>query len=288
MKRFQMIGWIGTLALTVSLMAGCAMLDGGRSSRIERTSLVKFLYPNDSSAKQAPEIPTLHLPLRIGVAWVPPGNAEKSRADLDAVPEQQLQQILEKVKEEFRSLPFVKEIQVIPTAYLQPEGGFENLDQLRTIFDIDVIALVSRDQKQFTGQTELSFLYWTIVGAYLVPAERNETYTMVDTAVFDIESRKLLFRAPGTSRLREYASLVTAEEEFRTERLAGLQQASTNMTTNLKTELSGFQKRLKDKPETAHIVFRSGYTGGSAGGWVDLALVGAVASIALTTLRRKA
>ncbi len=46
------------------------------------------------------------------------------------------------------------------------------------------------DQVQFTGEGLLSLTYWTIVGAYLVPGEKNETKTMLDAAVFYIASRR--------------------------------------------------------------------------------------------------
>lgn len=41
---------------------------------------------------------------------------------------------------------------------------------------MDVVALVSRDQVQFTDQGLLSLTHWTLVGAYIVPGERNDTH----------------------------------------------------------------------------------------------------------------
>ncbi len=48
------------------------------------------------------------------------------------------------------------------------------------MYDIDVIALVSYDQVQFTDGSFLSLTYWTIVGAYVVAGEKNDTSTMLD------------------------------------------------------------------------------------------------------------
>ena len=52
----------------------------------------------------------------------------------------------------FHGLPYVKSIDLIPTTYLRPNGGFENLDQVKSMFGVDVIALVAYDQIQFTHE----------------------------------------------------------------------------------------------------------------------------------------
>ena len=61
------------------------------------------------------------------------------------------------------------------------------------------MALVSYDQVANTSEKTSSLLYWTIVGAYVVKGNKNDVQTFVDTAVFDMATRKLLFRAPGVS-----------------------------------------------------------------------------------------
>jgi len=57
--------------------------------------------------------------------------------------------------------------------------------------------LISYDQTQFTDQGVLTLAYWTIVGAYVVQGEKNDTQTMVDAVVYDIPSRKMLFGLQG-------------------------------------------------------------------------------------------
>ena len=43
------------------------------------------------------------------------------------------------------------------------------------MFGIDVIVLLSYDQVQFRDEGLLSLTYWTVVGAYTIPGEKNDT-----------------------------------------------------------------------------------------------------------------
>jgi rhombotail lipoprotein len=89
------------------------------------------------------------------------------------------------------------------------------------MYNVDVVALLSYDQAQFTDEGALSLTYLTIVGAYLVPAEKNDTHTMLDAVVYDIRSRKMLFRAPGTSQIKGHATLMNLSEQRRKDSDAG-------------------------------------------------------------------
>jgi rhombotail lipoprotein len=157
--------------------------------------------------------------------------------------------------------PFVKSIEVIPSGYLVPEGSFANLQQLQSMFGLDVVALVSYDQIQFSSESTLSLAYLTIVGAYVIAGEKNDTRTMLDTAVYDIESRKLLFRAPGLSEIKGSAAIVNLANELRRDSQQGFEHASTNLIANLDAELGQFRARIKEKPEDIKVVRAAGYTG---------------------------
>jgi rhombotail lipoprotein len=133
------------------------------------------------------------------------------------------------------------------------------------MYGIDVIALVSYDQVQFTDEGFLSLTYWTIVGAYVVSGEKNDTSTMLDTVVYDIRSRKMLFRAPGTSVVHGSATPVNLSEELREDSLKGFNLAADNMVANLKVELEKFKDKIKAKPEEVKIEHRAGYTGAGGG-----------------------
>jgi rhombotail lipoprotein len=271
------------LALTVGL-TGCVGLWGDRR-RHEASSVVQFLYPGKDLPFIEPTIPTLRLPLRVGVAFIPAGAAGgpayyRAGAGLN---EPQKIELLRKVAAQFKSLPFVQSIEIIPTTYLRPGGGFENLDQLRAMLGIDVVALVAYDQTQTSNDTEASLAYWTIVGAYLVEGQRNSTHTLMEAVVYDIPSRSLLFRAPGTSSVKNHATLIRNEYELRKSSLQSFDEASIQMTSNLAHELELFKVRAKEAPQTVRIEHKPGYTGG---GTLDGAFAGMVALIVLARLAR--
>jgi rhombotail lipoprotein len=133
-----------------------------------------------------------------------------------------------------------------------------------------VIALVSYDQMQFTDEDFVSLAYWTVVGAYLIEGEKNDTQTLLDAVVYDISSRKLLFRAPGTSRIEARSTPVNLPEELREDSDQGFEKAATNLVVNLKAELGSFQERVRNSPEEVKFVRRPGYTGAGAFGNIQI------------------
>ena len=259
----------GLLALT-----GCASL--WQSHRHQSSSVVQFLYPGKDQPFVQPGIPTLRLPLRVGVAFVPSvRNGDSYRTNEDSISEAQKTGLMRDVASQFKALPFVQSIELVPTSYLRPGGSFENLDQLRAMLGVDVIALISYDQAQNTNDTGWSFAYWTIVGAYVVPAQKNATYTLMEAVVYDIPSRSLLFRAPGTSTVKNHATLISNETDLRADSLGSYTAAAQDLTVNLQHELDAFKIRAKEEPESVHIEHKPGFHlgGGSAEGWFA-ALVG--------------
>ncbi len=133
------------------------------------------------------------------------------------------------------------------------------------MYGIDIIALVSYDQVQFTDEGVLSLTYWTIVGAYVVSGEMNDTSTMLDTVVYDIKSKKMLFRAPGTSVVKGSATPVNLSKQLREDSLKGFNIASEEMTKNLHMQLTRFKENIKKNPEQVKIVHREGYSSSSGG-----------------------
>ncbi|MEJ2467823.1 MAG: rhombotarget lipoprotein [Campylobacterales bacterium] len=250
----QMTGFLLSLFILV-LLDGCTFMT---QERHHSSSVVKYLYPKKQVAVK-PQVPTLALPLNVGIAFVPASDWKGRQPTED-----EKQALLEEVASHFRAYDFVKKIEIIPSAYLRPEGSFANLDQIRTMFGVDVIALVSYDQYQFTGEGVASLSYWTIVGAYIIPGEKNDTHTMVDAAVYDIASRKLLFRAPGVSHIKGRSTLVNINEQLRKDRVEGFQIASRDLAKNLDEELAKFKEKVKQSPESYKVVHKEGYTGGGS------------------------
>lgn len=188
--------------------------------------------------------------------------------------------LLEEMSTQFKQYPFIKSIELIPTAYLRPNGSFTNLDQIRTMFGVDIIALVSYDQLQFTDHGFLSLSYWTLVGAYVVRGEKNDSNTMMDTAVYDIRSRKLLFRAPGISQIKASATPVNLSEQLRRNSQDGFDEAAQMMAANLREELEKFKETVKSSPEEFKVVRKPGYSGGTGAGSVDAMMVVMLVSLA--------
>ena len=244
----------------VLLSSGCAVLMEDLESENRTTSsLVKFLYPEGEYQTHKIEVPTLKLPVRVGIAFIP-----NASADVIELTTQQEVNLLTGVRKSFSQYQFVDRIEIIPSAYLMSGGGFTNLEQVSRIYDVDIMALVSYDQVSRSRLNNASLLYWTIVGAYLVHGNSNETRTFVDTAVFDIESRKLLFRAPGIDRMFRIATAAGASDRVRMSSDQSFQNAVEQMSANLDQELSAFKDRVRTE-KVAKIAIREGYTRQSAG-----------------------
>jgi len=256
---------LALVSLALAVVSGC----GGMRTQHTSTSVVEYLYPNASKEPIADQgIPVLSLPMRVGIAFVP----ERTGSTLT---EAKKTELLEKVAANFRKRDFIKSIEIIPSAYLTPKGGFANLDQIRTMHGIEAIALVSYDQKQFTDEGIASIVYWTIVGAYIVPGEKNSTYTMVDTVIMHIPSQKMLFRAPGTSQVKGSSTPINLSEELRADSEKGFNEAVDRMIPSLEQQLAGFQEKVKASPEEYKVVRAdSGGKGGGAFDFVTAFLMG--------------
>jgi rhombotail lipoprotein len=250
----------------IVLMAVLAMSMAGCVSHTERhtaASVVDFLYPDVKDPVVAPGIPVLNLPLRVGIAFVP-GAAYGS-----ALTEQKKMDLMKQVASRFKSYPFIKDIELIPTAYLRTKGGFPNLEQIRTMYGVDVVALISYDQVQFTDQGLLGLTYWTIVGAYVVPGEKNDTQTMLDTVVVDISSKKMLFRAPGMDHVNGHSTPVNLSEQLRIDSEASFAKAATQMIDNLDLQLTAFKDKVKEHPDDFKVVRTAEYQARTGGGSLD-------------------
>jgi rhombotail lipoprotein len=270
MKRFVTL----FCALALFSLGGCASMFGNHTGTRQAGSIVDYLYPD---AKEPPKLEAtvtrLRLPVRVGIAFVP-------GAGRGAAPQEAAQaQLLERVKAAFSQYDYIGSIDVIPAAYLRPRGGFDNLDQVARMFNVDVIALVSYDQVRFNDTNRLAVLYWTVVGAYLIKGDQYDVQTMVDAAVFDVRSRKLLFRAPGTSQVKGSATLAGYGKEVRGAQSDGYVQAVDQMIPQLQTQLASFRERAKSDPgiQVERGAGNRGERGAGGIGWVMALLLASAA-----------
>ncbi len=235
--RTRRWGPLLALAALVAAASGCAGFSGSIRTR---SNAVDYLYASGTKDAEPAKQVTLRVPLRVGVAFAP-----ETCCGGVGLSELEKEKLLDGVAAAFRDVDVVDRIDVVPSIYLTPGGGFEELDRFSTLFGIDVMALVSFDQQQFSGSTKASWLYLTVVGAFVVPAEKNTTQTFVDTAAYDIPSRALLFRAGGRSRSTGRSSAADTYRQLGLESQAGFDAATTDMIENLRTALAQFREQAR-------------------------------------------
>ena len=271
-------------AVLLGGVGGCAAVDrlfclydcGGRSvHRAASTPLVDYLYPaGDVPAQDA--VPVLNVPLTVGLSFLP---SERTQA-MDTASRER---VLAAIRARFRSLPYVRDIVIVPDHYLRPNGGFDGLQQIARLQGLDVVALVSYDQVSYTGENERAFAYLTIVGAYFVRGDSNETHTLLDLAVVDPASRSLILRAGGTSSLEGKSTAAEQREKQRKLESRGLEAATGTLSANLERELESFRQRIREGTAPVRVVKRSGSAGG--GGVIDVASL-ALLLLAMLGIRR--
>ena len=259
-----------TLAALAILASGCStMWDwGGARRQGTSSSLVDYLYPDGSLPPEFDDsVPRLQLPLRVGIAFVP------GQSSYGTISEATKMRLLENVKAEFVDHEYIGHIEVIPDTYLRSSKGVDGMQQVARLYGADIMALVSYDQVAVSEDNAAGILYWTIVGSYIIKATSNEVQTFVDTAVFDVPTAHLLFRAPGSDITSDRSTLAEAGEVVRKTRDASFAAAMEQMTVNLTDELDKFRERVREDPSVAQTEWKPGYSGGGAlGGEVVLLL----------------
>jgi len=248
-------------ALLLALLSGCASFWLGPGYEKTRegasSSLVDYLYPEGEIPPVVDaNLPYLSLPVRVGIAFIPSRNSE----DISAAEKQEL---MEHVADAFRDRDYVESIEAIPETYMRSAKGIQGMKQVAALYGVDIMALVSYDQISFSAERDSALLYWTIVGALIVKGNTNEVQTMIDTAVFDVATTKLLFRAPGTHNEQRNVTLLESGRDLRKLRSAGFVAAADDMIVNLDQELEGFREAI-EAGERAQVVWRPGTGGGGS------------------------
>lgn len=288
---------LAVAALLPLLLGACASAGTTRHS----TSVVRFLHPDRDVRTDTGGIPVLRLPLRVGIAFVPEADVDdrghsSHAASIDRVtiPESKRLELMKSVTDHFRKQPFIKSVEHVPTSYLSPGGGYDNLEQLSQMFDIDVMVLLAYDQVQFTGETKAGLTYLTVLGAYVIEGEKNDTRTLMDAVVVDIASRRVLFRAPGTSLVKTRAAPIELDAALLADRRKGFDVATLDLTTNLESSLAQFKEKVKEAPpeelqviQTAEFKRRAA-TSGSGSVDVVVLLLSVLALVAATARRNPA
>ena len=276
MSRYRVLS-----ALLIAVMLGaCVTPMGGRSQN--SSSLVSFLYPDGHLPPATGAVPELHLPLRVGLAFLP--SAQSEAAGLD---EAHKAQLLERIRQRFVGRPFVSDITVIPDYYLANRGGYPGLEALKRLYSFDVLALVSYDQVTNVDANRGSLTYLTIVGAFIVDGINYDTATLVDLAVVDPATRSLILRAGGTDSRHSSATLVKVGESVRKDAAASFDAATDRMIANFDGALNAFEQSVHDGKAQVRVVDnRAG--GGGALNAVSFVAFGALGALAVGMRRRQA
>ena len=251
--------WLLVL-VSAPFLAGCVG-SGDSPDFVTRysCSVPGYLYASGERPPQVGRV-RLSLPLRVGVVFVPAppptvrcGGFHRAFRDSRYEYQQELSEsdrlaLMRRVAACFESLPYIERIETLPSSSLARNGGFESLDILAETKDIRVAVLLSHDQVQRTNLGPLALSYWTIVGMMFLPAEKNVTDTMLDAAVVDIASRRVLFRAPGTSQVQSNVGPPEWLDRIRRDSADGFRLATDSLLPNLQVQLERFQERVDHSP----------------------------------------
>jgi rhombotail lipoprotein len=277
-------------ALMLGGLSGCAPFQHAlcapncQTRTRNSSSLVNFLYPDGRSLPPANSIPELHVPLRVGLAFLPSPSSVGTAPLTDA----QKEELLERIRQRFKSRPFVGEIVLIPDYYLGTNRGFEGLAGVQRLYGIDLMALVSYDQVTHSDDNAFSLGYLTIVGAYLLPGSSHDTATLIDLAVVDPVTRSLVLRAGGTSMGRGVSTLIGADRAQREASAQGFALATDQMIGHFDAALTEFQADVRAGKANVRVVARNDAGGKGGGGALGLVDVLALILLSGVTVARRA
>lgn len=279
-----LVGVLSSLMLCGCVQLGC--FSGCSTHGQNSSSLVDFLYPRGSLPPEQNVIPQLHVPLRVGLAFLPARQTDAAGA-LDAAHQQDL---LERIRQRFLSRKFVADIVILPDYYLSGRQGFEGLAGLQRLYNIDVMALVSYDQVTHEDSNNWSLGYLTIVGAYVLKGDRHDVSTLVDLAVVDPASRSLLLRAGGTDTRHGNTTLIDSQRDTREATRESYDAAAEQMIQHFDAALVTFEADVRSGKAPVRVVRNneSGHSSGGGGalGWPTLAALMMMVTLAGVVRRR--
>jgi rhombotail lipoprotein len=228
------------------------------------TSLVEFLYPNGSPPPAQDAQPQLHLPLRVGLAFLP--SSGNTLIGPDAA---QKEALMQEIRKRFVSRKFIAEIVVIPDYYLQGRRGFEGLQGVQRLYGIDLMALVSYDQVAHEDDNHWSLGYITIVGAYVLKGTRHDVSTLVDLAVVDPGTRSLVLRAGGFDTRHGSVTLIDENRRLRESTAQGFNAATQQMIDHFDSALTAFESDVREGKANVKVVSNHGKPSFGGGGTID-------------------
>lgn len=224
------------ICTSLTLYLGCA--EAGSVRTVHRQSnLATYLFGGNAPQHPLQKIP-LTLPARVGVAFVPgdPGT--------ENIPDTTRKEVVEAVRSQFaKHGRYVAGAQNIPSMYLTPKGGVNNLEQVARQFDVDVIVLLGASQFQKHERNSLAaFLDVTIIGAFVIPGNTVDTSTVLEAAVYHVPSRALIFRSDGTDRQQSRSTRFGSSSAAQNDAVSSIEEASKKLVASIADALVKFEK----------------------------------------------
>jgi rhombotail lipoprotein len=289
-----MRGWRsgGLLGLALLALSGCAGLEAllcgtncnhaGRHLR-GSSSLVGFLYPAGADAVPPDALPTLPVPLRVGLAFLP----ERSGAPVAGLEAARRERIMQRIGEHFRGRHFIADIVQIPDYYLGEARGFEGLAGVQRLYKVDVMALVSYDQVSYQDDRGLAVGYLTIVGAYMLKGTRQDVTTLMDLAVVDPVTRSIILRAGGTDTRAHNTAYVGSEIAARRVATDSFDAAAEQLITHFDVALTQLETDIRTGRSELKLRRADGADAGGGAGALGTAAILVLTALAMHALRRR-
>ncbi len=277
---------IGIASIAIGLLSGCAGINEMlcaphcRAETHNSSSLVSFLYPDGQIPPAQDGVPELNLPLRVGLAFLPP---QASGSELDAAHKEQM---LERIRKRFADRQFVADIVIVPDYYLKTSRGFEGLSAVQRLYGIDLMALVSYDQVTHLDENKWSLGYLTIVGAYVLRGTSRDTATLLDLAVVDPATRTLVLRAGGTDTRSGTSTLIDEQRAARAADAGSFDVAGDQMIANFDAALTKFESAVHEGKANVRILARADSGRRFGGGGIDATGLAALLLLAAARIRR--
>jgi rhombotail lipoprotein len=277
--------YTGLALMIIFGLSGCANLACFSSCQHHTqnsTSLVEFLYPDGATPPARDVQPQLHLPLRVGLAFLPSNG--NTQIGPDAA---QKEALLQEIRKRFVSRKFIAEIVVIPDYYLQGRRGFEGLQGVQRLYGIDLMALVSYDQIAHEDDNNWSLGYITIVGAYILKGTRHDVSTLVDLAVVDPATRSLVLRAGGFDTRHGTVALINENRRLRETASEGFSVATQQMIDHFDSALTAFESDVREGKANVKVVSNHGKPSSGGGGSIDWLALLFLLPMAASAARRR-
>lgn len=249
----------------LAALTGCmaAMNTGQRSGR---GSAMDFLYPKTKDGESAFKVPTvpasLQVPMKVGLAFAP---EESAWQHLEPVLQDGM---LDQVAKKLGGYPFIEKVVIIPPVYLQRGGGFGNLRQIKTLFGVDVIGLVSYDQIANTSENAGGFFYLTIIGRYFIPGNSHSVRTLMDLLLLDPTTETLLCRAAGESELSGATPDAFSDQRVGELSREGYRKAIPPLLADADAQFTRLRDDIQSGRRTdVKLAVKPGYDKEKLGGW---------------------